>query len=578
MSSHPLRSKPADPVSQAQSQTGLYALDLRQPQSLPSLLPGPFLVLMAVSFLVIVPFFFLGNPSGHDFEFHMFSWMEVVSQCKQGILYPRWAALSHWGYGEARFLFYPPLSWNLGALLGSFLPWVAVSGAYVWIALSAAGSSMFVLARRWLSRSDASFAAALYAANPYHLVVIYWRSALAELLASALLPLLLLCILDFADRPARRTLVALSFIIAAAWLTNAPAAVMVNYSVAVLAVVVAVVRRQPRVLMLTGVSVLLGALLSCFYQVPAAYQQHGVNLGEVFALGVRPQDNFLFTILKDADHNRFNWLISIVGAAEFVVLAGAAILSTRLRRTQRVLWWPLVIWAGCAALLTLPFTMGLWEHLPKLRFVQLPWRWLLCLNVAFALLLTAAFHRWWMRVAIYCTMLLMLGLLWYRVQPPWWDNAADIREMHDAILDRTGYEGTDEYVPTGVDPYEINKNAPQVLLEGSGETAKLQVSRWQAESRRFTVVGDSSMRARLRLFNYPAWKVTVNGTPVQAETVETTGELAVPLAPGTNQVAVEFERTWDRLAGALISLATFVFIVLGFFYTARRHNRHQSVA
>ena len=42
-------------------------------------------------------------------------------------------------------------------------------------------------------RRDAIFAAVLYAVNPYHLVIVYWRSAFAELLASCLVPLLLLC-------------------------------------------------------------------------------------------------------------------------------------------------------------------------------------------------------------------------------------------------------------------------------------------------------------------------------------------------------------------------------------------------
>jgi hypothetical protein len=54
---------------------------------------------------------------------------------------------------------------------------------------------MFLLARPYLARADAIFAAALYAANPYHIVIVYWRSACAELLAAALLPLLLLAVL-----------------------------------------------------------------------------------------------------------------------------------------------------------------------------------------------------------------------------------------------------------------------------------------------------------------------------------------------------------------------------------------------
>ena len=61
---------------------------------------------------------------------------------------------------------------------------------------------MFVLARRWLDRRDAIFAAVLYAANPYHLVIVYWRSAFAELLASCLVPLLLLFVLKAVEEEA----------------------------------------------------------------------------------------------------------------------------------------------------------------------------------------------------------------------------------------------------------------------------------------------------------------------------------------------------------------------------------------
>ena len=38
-----------------------------------SLLWGPFLAIAATSFAVEVPSFFLGTPSGHDLEFHLYS-------------------------------------------------------------------------------------------------------------------------------------------------------------------------------------------------------------------------------------------------------------------------------------------------------------------------------------------------------------------------------------------------------------------------------------------------------------------------------------------------------------------------
>src|SRR5580765_5957650 len=196
------------------------------------------LIFVLVSFSVVAPFLFLGIPSGHDFEFHMNSWMEVHQQWQQGIFYPRWADLAHSGYGEARFLFYPPASWMLGAFLGSFLPWSLVPAAYIWIVLSLAGISMYLLARCWLEWRDAVFAGALYAVNPYHLVIVYWRSAFAELLAGALLPILLLRILRLGETGLRPVLY-LGMTLAASWLTNAPAAVMIHYSAAGLALLLA---------------------------------------------------------------------------------------------------------------------------------------------------------------------------------------------------------------------------------------------------------------------------------------------------------------------------------------------------
>lgn len=519
----------------------------------------PVAFIAAIALCVVLPFLKLGIPSGHDFEFHMNSWIEVVDHWRQGTLYPHWAALAHYGYGEARFIFYPPFSWTLGGLLGLLLPWKLVPAAYTWIVLTLAGCSMFALAKKWLLRRDAIFAAMLYAANPYNLVIVYWRSDQAELMSSIYLPLLFLFLLRMDDVHGRRAVVPLSLVMAAGWFTNLPSAVMMNYSVCVLALLLAIWRRSLRVVLYAGVAMVAGAMLSGFFLLPAYHQQSWVNISQVLAPGVRPEDSFLFTRTADLDHNRFNLLVSIVAVSQLVILAGAFARSRLLRRNK--VWLPLLVWSSVCVLLMVKPTLLLWNDLPELRFIQLPWRWLLCLNVPFALMLIMAFQRWWWRIVLCAAMFAVLLTVWHRVQNPWWDNAGDIQEMLDNQQDGTGNEGTDEYVPAGVDPYDVDQKAPQVRFEGKGHS-QITIQNWDAEKRDISVDSASPGKLVLRLFNYPLWKVELNDRQVATNSTPDTGQMVVPISAGKNRVRIRFVDGWDRKFGWAFSGCAFLIIVL----------------
>lgn len=542
-----------------------------------SLLWAPLLAIGAAAFALEIPFFFLGTPSGHDLEFHLYSWLEVLGQWKQGILYPRWASLAHFAYGEPRFVFYPPASWTLGAGLSAIFPWTVASEIYIWIALVAAGVSMFVLARRWLDRGDAIFAAVLYAVNPYHLVIVYWRSAFAELLASCLLPLLLLFLLKAADGDGHkdvswRVIVPLAMVLAAAWLTNAPAAVMIHYSLALLVVYFAWQRRSLRLLLVGAVAVALGAGLAAFYLLPAIYEQRWINIAQAVSAGSRPADNFLFIHTADADHDAFNHLISWVAMLEMIVIFVAAWAARRWRETKRELWTALLGWAIACAVLMFPVAGVLWRILPKLEFMQFPWRWLLCLSMIFSVLVTVGLRRWWWRAAVCGISILVIVMVWHRVQTPWWDTADDLREMQDNMETGAGYEGVDEYTPSGAEPGAIDKDARNVTVDGQAHAA-IHVQRWDAESRMFTAEMSAPDRLVLRLLSYPAWRVEVNGNVVETAAGPETGQMLVPVAAGANRVQISFIRTWDRVAGGWISLIAVTSLVVGTLLARRRTNR-----
>ena len=505
------------------------------------------------AFAVEIPFFFYGTPSGHDVEFHLYSWLEVVSQWKQGIFLPRWASLAQFGYGEPRFLFYPPASWTLGGLLTAILPWTMVAKVYIWIALVAAGVAMFMLLRRWLPPRDAIFGAALYAVNPYHLVIVYWRSAFAELLASCLVPLLLLALLRLAEEK-KHAVLGLSLVLCAAWLTNAPAAVMIHYSAGLLLLLIAWHKRSTRVLLAGFAAILLGAALASFYLLPAIYEQKWVNIAEAVSQGSRPQDNFLFIHTSDADHDKFNRIISWVALLEIAVTLTALWAAKAWRAANRAAWNSFAVWAIGIGSLMFSATALLWRILPKLAFMQFPWRWLLCLSMIFSALIVVGVRRWWLRAAICCACLLVIATAWRRIQPPWWDNVDDLREMQDNMTDGPGYEGVDEYTPVGCDPSAIDKDAWRVRVDGSAHAA-VRVLQWRAESRTLVAEMSAPDRLALKLFAYPAWRVEVNGQQVVTTRRETTGQVLIPVQAGVNRVQITFIRTWDRTLGGWVSVA-----------------------
>jgi len=468
--------------------------------------------------------------------------------------------MAHFGYGEPRFVFYPPASWTLGALLSAIVPWTWASAIYIWVVLVLAGVSMFALARRWLDRRDAIFAAAFYAVNPYHLVIVYWRSAFAELLASCLLPLLLLLVVKLADGE-RRVVAPLSFLLAAAWLTNAPAAVMIHYSLALLLVVFAWQRRSARILRAGATALAIGACLAAFYLLPAIYEQKWVNISEAVSAGSRPLDNFLFVHTTDADHDAFNRIISWIAALEMAATLGAAWAARKWRESMPAVWHALLAWAVACTVLMFPVSAMLWRVLPKLEFMQFPWRWLLCLSMIFSLLLSVGIRRWWIRGAVSVVAVMVIVTAWQRIQPPWWDNAADLREMRDNLTDGVGYEGTDEYTPVGAEPAAIAKDAWKVRVDGTAHAA-IHAYQWNADSKVFTAEMSAPGRLALRLFCYPAWQVEVNGRVVQTAEREDTGQMLVPVEAGMNRVHITFVRTWDRRVGGWISLVAALSIIV----------------
>jgi hypothetical protein len=227
---------------------------------------------------------------------------------------------------------------------------------------------------------------------------------------------------------------------------------------------------------------------------------------------------------------------------------------------ERKLWGALLLLAALATVMMLRPSSILWQILPKLRFVQFPWRWMSILTVPFAYFLAAAVAKrrlgWLWSAAV---LVVLAGMGTFFVSQTWWD-ADDIDTIQAGITQDTGFDGTDEYDPAGDDHYNLPAQAPRVQILPivdslpAAPEAKVSLDRWTAEERDLRVTAAAPVRLGLRLLNYPAWRVEVNGSPIVPESAADSDQMILELPAGESRVRAHFTRTGDRTLGGILSI------------------------
>ncbi len=568
----------------------------------------PAILIAGTALLAIGVLVLRGNSCGHDFDFHLLSWMEVARSWHAGLLYPHWVQDANYGAGEPRLIFYPPASWLLGGVLGAVIGWHAAPVLFVLLALLAGGAGMYLLAREWAPAPAATFAACLYIAAPYTLFVAYERTAYGELLASAWLPLMVL----FALR--RRPSVApLGLAVAALWLTNSPAAVVGSYLLALLAVAMWIAEGKPWPAVRAAGGMALGLGLAAFYIVPAAFEQRWVQIDRAIIAGIRVEDSFLFAHTANAFHDQVLHTASWILVAELAAALLAAYLAWKRNaggnaRITLTAMLPVIL------LLQVPASGVLWKYAPHMKFLQFPWRWVMALSVAGCVLASMALApgaprgRWRHMLSGGLMIALAIGGALLFFQPC--DDEDAVSAQVAGFRSGQGIQGTDEYTPLGADNAAVQQHLPLVRLlpaaqddtaddttadnpewrpgaagaistgivtggvTGSG--ASIDVQRSNGEHWMVRVVTPERGYAVLRLMDYPSWRVTVDGAPMPTRPTRKDGLMAVGVQAGEHAIDVQWVATKDVLAGRAVS-ALALLVLAAVAALERKAHRHRPV-
>ena len=271
-------------------------------------------------------------------------------------------------------------------------------------------------------------------------------------------------------------------------------------------------------------------------------------------------------------------------------------------------WIVLAVIPVVVLFLQFSFSLPVWNVLPKMRFLQYPWRWALVVEAPMAIYFAAAgwpscsAGRWLRRgVAAVCACAFLAaaffaGRAFLRVC----DEGDTVGDLLAAYQGGGGLEGTDEYEPPGADHWKLATSLPDACLTADSDTVlgvagpDDAIPVWRAEQGSCEATATAQVREPehlrvslnapragflvLRLVRYPAWRVMVNGRvmdpfhPADGAGPREDGLTAVPVPQGAVVVTADWTTTEDVVAGRALTCVALV-LLIGLWRVERRRVR-----
>ena len=575
---------------------------------------APLLIICLAGLGVMLPFLLKPYATqADDALHHLFRLFALDQALSQGDAYPLRFPEFSYGYGAAVLSYYPLLSYYLMEawhLLGADYV-LAYKVAFTCIALGAALSSYY-LAERIFGRPAAVVVSVAYLYNPYFLTNIWRRAAAAEALALAVAPLLFAAIHRVASETSWRSYVEASVAVALIILAHPLstflfAPFLAGYTL--LAVLLLGRGRRWRAVTILGAGVVTGALVTCFYWLPAQLEPGGRR-----AVDLAATVQAFMESLKPIGHAlRLGWTtvfriestlpdFSIVVFMLLVMSLIYFVFTLRRRDiVEKAQFAFFAISAVAAFLAVTNWARPLWERLTPIAYLQFPFRWFGPWAL-FAALTTGGSFRLDLPGRLSQVYRYAVGILLLFVVVTSLRNAplipevipsaavpkvtsADIHELgklayeHDEadyFANHGCWVWVNEYIPStsflSDCPRYLGTMLENAPVRSGLPSVKSQVIPTAAGPNLLEAVVKSAEPWRLSLhaFWIPGWSATVDGKPALAVPTDAIGVAGVEVPAGEHRVRLAFGPTPLRRVTVWVSL-----LALGawLFIAWRRHWR-----
>ena len=483
---------------------------------------------------VLAPILIWGPTHGNDIAVHL-RWAEAFAhELRDGCHYPRWLSAANNGFGNPTFIFYFPGFFyavaGLKALgLSAMAAIVGVSGIALW----ASGVFMALFLYPSCGWPAALMASVFYMAAPFRLLDIYERSALPESAALLWPPLVMMAVERAGSGRGRWWLLVAG--LGMAGLTFTHHGILALFLPLLLAHATLVGWRGrsywPLAALFAGVGV--GAISLW----PAIAERTYVHwMPPIFRSGLLYSD--LPTFFPAFRHQ--------VGRDAIFYAFAAALAAAHAIRTRDLETTMFAFAAVFSFFLTTIWSLPLWQALPPLQMIDLPWRWLAVTTFSVAVVAGRAAARAGTRRLATATVLVIGIALGCR---NWVARAryAPVLLKPQAIT--APWIELVPFRPRWSSPFQLPSPRGPTLTGG-----RVELVRRRCEDLTYRVFAPRAANLEVDVLYYPSWTATADGHPLPVRANQLTGRIVLRVPQGTREVELRFGDTPDRQAARWISL------------------------
>lgn len=529
------------------------------------------IILVGISVLPLFDLLQPGLPITHDGQDHVARIANFYASLSEGNLVPRWAANLNWGYGHPILMFLYPLPSYVASLVHAIgFSFVDSTKIVFALAFIASVFTMYVWASSAWGVAAGLVAAVLYGFMPYRFVDLYVRGAIGEHMAFVFPPLICYGIFrlskeknGFASWPFTVIAIGTSLLI----LSHNALSLMFLPLIGLYAVYVAAndARIRMNLLIISGVAMGFGFLLSAFYWVPGFFEgkytlRDIVTAGE-FSGRFVPWLAFLYSPWNFGGGNDFSkWL----GAGQWWVIVMSFFALEKQTKYQRFI-------AGCILLLFFSlFAMtsnasSVWNTITLLQKFQFPWRVMSVTVFIIAVIGAIVTHiipekKKWITAICICVVTIVATF-------PMW-RAKEYKMFAPGYF--TGiYNGTtDTGESSPIWSIRFMEKRGETLADLMPNTGAIIPGERTTTSRAYHLVVKETSRFVEHTLYFPGWQVFIDGNVLPIDKLmfqdpTYRGLMTFDLEPGEYDVRFVFTQTKLRMIADYISIGSLVVFMLG---------------